>query len=120
MAALLNIDGLCVGYGRKGLALNNVGLSVAQGEIVTLLGSNGAGKTTLIRSVSGTIPLHGGSVVGGQIRFDGNETTRVSADTLVRSGMSQVPEGRLVFKNLSVEDNLSVGAAVLPRGRRKE
>jgi ABC-type branched-subunit amino acid transport system ATPase component len=120
MAALLDIDNLCVGYGRKGLALTNVGLSISQGEIVALLGANGAGKTTLIRSVAGTIPLHGGSVVGGHVRFDEREITRVSADTLVRSGMSQVPEGRLVFKNLSVEDNLSVGAAVLPRARRAE
>ena len=120
MAALLNIDSLCVGYGRKGLALSDVALSVSEGEIVALLGSNGAGKSTLIRSVAGTILLHGGSVVRGDVRFDGRVTTRVSADTLVRSGMSQVPEGRLVFKNLSVEDNLSVGAAVLPRARRAE
>jgi ABC-type branched-subunit amino acid transport system ATPase component len=120
MAALLEIDGLSVGYGRKGLALENVGLSVGQGQIVALLGSNGAGKTTLIRAVSGLISLHGGAVVGGGVRFEGRDLTRMGADTIVRLGVSQVPEGRLVFKNLSVEDNLSVGAAVLPRARRME
>jgi branched-chain amino acid transport system ATP-binding protein len=120
MTALLEIDELSVGYGRKGLALEKVSLSVGKGQMVALLGANGAGKTTFIRAVSGLISLHGGTVSEGRVRFDGREVTRMSADMIVRRGISQVPEGRLVFKNMSVEENLSVGAAVLPRARRTE
>jgi branched-chain amino acid transport system ATP-binding protein len=118
--ALLDVNELSVGYGRKGLALDRVSLNVDKGQIVALLGANGAGKTTLIRAVSGIISLHGGSVASGRVDFAGRDVTRLSADRIVRGGISQVPEGRLVFKNLSVEDNLSVGAAVLPRARRNE
>ena len=118
MSTLLSIEGLSVGYHRKGLTLEDVSLPIAKGQIVALLGANGAGKTTLIRAVSGVIDLHGGSIVAGRVTFDGREVTRMGADRIVRLGMGQVPEGRLVFKTLSVEDNLAVGAAVLPRGKR--
>ena len=117
---LLTVENLCVGYGRKGLALDGVSLSVPAGRMVALLGANGAGKTTLIRSVSGIVPLHGGTVSAGRVGFDGRDITRTAADRIVRLGVSQVPEGRLVFRNLSVEDNLAVGAAVLPSARRNE
>jgi branched-chain amino acid transport system ATP-binding protein len=120
MASLLEIDKLSVGYGRMGLALDGLSLSVAEGEVVALLGANGAGKTTLIRGISGLIGLHGGAVVSGQARFEGHDLTRLTADRIVRLGVSQVPEGRMVFKTLSVEDNLAVGAAALPRARRME
>ena len=119
-ANLLEVEGLCVGYGRKGLALDRVSLSVPPGRMVALLGSNGAGKTTLMRAISGVLPLHGGAVSGGRVALDGRDITAAGADRIVRLGLSQVPEGRLVFRNLSVEDNLAVGAAVLPRARRTE
>jgi len=116
--SLLEIAGLSVGYHRKGLTLETVNLSVEPGRIVALLGPNGAGKTTLIRAASGLIGLYGGSIAGGRVLFEGRDLTRMGADRIVRLGMAQVPEGRLVFKTLSVEENLMVGAAVLPRGRR--
>lgn len=120
MTALLHIDSLCVGYHRKGLSLDNVSLTIAAGQIVALLGANGAGKTTLIRATSGVLGLHGGSVAGGRISMDARDITRMSADRIVRLGLGQVPEGRLVFRSLSVEDNLAVGAAILPRARQTE
>ena len=120
MANMLEIKDLSVGYARKGLALENVSLSVAKGSIVALLGANGAGKTTLIRSVTGLLDLHHGHVTGGSISFDGESVLGQPAHRLVRKGMGQVPEGRLVFKQLSVEDNLLVGAAVLPRAKVRE
>ncbi|MFZ4532656.1 MAG: ABC transporter ATP-binding protein [Alsobacter sp.] len=116
--SLLEITGLSVGYHRKGLTLESVNLSVEPGRLVALLGPNGAGKTTLIRAASGLIGLYGGSIAGGRVLFEGRDLTRMGADRIVRLGMAQVPEGRLVFKTLSVEENLLVGAAVLPRGRR--
>jgi branched-chain amino acid transport system ATP-binding protein len=120
MTPLLEVDGLKVAYGRLGLTLDGLSLAVGRGQIVALLGANGAGKTTLIRSISGLSSLHGGAIRGGQIRFDGHDLARLAPESIVRLGMSQVPEGRLIFKTLSVEDNLSVGAAILPRSRRKE
>ena len=90
------------------------------GGIVALLGANGAGKTTLIRSVSGLLGLHGGTIAGGRIAMQGKDITGLASHTLVRRGMAQVPEGRLVFKQLNVEENLMVGAAILPRGQVAE
>ena len=97
MSALLSIEGLSAGYHRKGLTLEDVTLPIGKGRIVALLGANGAGKTTLIRAVSGVIDLHGGSIMAGRATFDGRDVTRMSADRIVRLGMGQVPEGRLVF-----------------------
>ena len=116
----LEVKGLSVGYARKGLALEDVSLTVPKGRIVALLGANGAGKTTLIRAVSGLLNLHHGHVTQGSVRFAGQSILGVPAHRLVRLGMGQVPEGRLVFKQLTVEDNLSVGASVLPRSAVKE
>jgi branched-chain amino acid transport system ATP-binding protein len=120
MSTMLEISNLSVGYARKGLALDSVSLSVPAGSIVALLGANGAGKTTLIRSVSGLLGLHGGTVVSGQIRLDGQPVLGQASHALVRRGMAQVPEGRMVFKQLSVEENLQVGAAILPRSAVRE
>ena len=117
---MLRIDGLSVGYARKGLALENVSLSVPKGAIVALLGANGAGKTTLIRAVTGLLDLHHGHVRAGSVLLAGRPVHGLAAHRRVRLGMSQVPEGRLVFKNLSVEDNLLVGASNLPRSQHKD
>ena len=112
---LLEVKGLSVAYGRRAMALSSVSLEVGAGRIVALLGANGAGKTTLIRAVSGLLGLHGGHVTAGHVSLDGHPVAGLSADRIVRLGVGQVPEGRLVFKQLSVEENLRVGAAVLPR-----
>ena len=116
----LEVKGLSVGYARKGLALEDVSLTVPKGRIVALLGANGAGKTTLIRAVSGLLNLHHGHVTQGSVSLSGQSILGMPSHRLVRLGMGQVPEGRLVFKQLTVEDNLSVGAAVLPRSAVKE
>lgn len=117
MNHMLEIEGLSVGYARKGLALDNVSLSVPKGSIVALLGANGAGKTTLIRAISGLLDLHHGHIGQGKICLEGQSIIGMPSHRLVRMGMAQVPEGRLVFKQLSVEENLKVGAAILPRAQ---
>jgi len=98
---LKNVD---VYYG-KIHTIKRVSLHVNKGEIVTLIGSNGAGKTTLLRTISGLIRSSNGSLL-----FDGVDISRQSPDTIVKRGISHVPEGRLVFKPLSVEDNLLLGS----------
>ena len=120
MDALLEVKGLSVGYARKGLALEDVSLSVPKGKIVALLGANGAGKTTLIRAVTGLLSLHHGHVTQGSVLMAGRPILGLPSHRLVRMGMAQVPEGRLIFKQLSVQDNLNVGAAILPRSAVKE
>jgi branched-chain amino acid transport system ATP-binding protein len=103
-AAMLEIDGLDVYYGAVH-ALKGVSLRAAAGEIVTLIGANGAGKSTLLRAVSGLVPPRAGT-----IRFEGRELGRMPAHEIVGLGISHAPEGRMVFANLTVEDNLELGA----------
>ncbi len=100
----LVVEGLDVYYGAVH-ALKGVSLRAEAGEIVTLIGANGAGKTTLLRSISGLVPARAGSVT-----FEGRAITKVPAHEIVALGLSQAPEGRMVFANLSVEDNLELGA----------
>ncbi len=101
---LLAVEGLDVYYGAVH-ALKGVTLQAEAGEIVTLIGANGAGKTTLLRTISGLIRARAGRIV-----FDGRDITRVAPHEIVGLGISQSPEGRMVFANLSVEDNLEMGA----------
>ncbi len=86
-------------------ALRNVSLHLAKGEIVTLIGANGAGKTTLLNTLSAVVPAR-----SGEILFQGEEIVAHPPDRIVELGISHVPEGRQVFKPLSVEDNLELGA----------
>lgn len=101
---LLELSGLSSHYGRI-QALRDVSITVAEGEIVALVGANGAGKTTLLRALSGVQPLSAGA-----IHFDGADISRAPAHKRVALGISQAPEGRQVFGPLSVEDNLRLGA----------
>ena len=101
---LLELNGLSSHYGRI-QALRDVSVTVAEGEIVALVGANGAGKTTLLRVLSGVRPLSAGA-----IRFAGADISRTPAHKRVALGISQAPEGRQVFGPLSVEDNLRLGA----------
>jgi branched-chain amino acid transport system ATP-binding protein len=101
---MLEVAGLTSHYGRI-QALKGVAINVEAGELVAVVGSNGAGKTTLLRTISGVQPAS-----GGQVRFSGDDITRVAPHHRVRRGIVQVPEGRQVFGTLSVEDNLRLGA----------
>ena len=101
--ALLTATGLTAGYGPIQV-LQGIDFHVGSGEIVVILGANGAGKTTTMRALSGMIARRG-SVV-----FDGTEMAHAKPDAVVRSGISQVPQGRGTFTDLSVEDNLMTGA----------
>lgn len=102
--ALLEVKDLEVYYGVI-CALKGISFEVNEGEIVTLIGANGAGKTTTMQSVVGLIPSRAGSVV-----FDGNDITKTPCHKIVHLGMTQVPEGRRVFQELTVYENLLMGA----------
>ncbi len=102
--ALLEVSGLDVKYG--GIhALRGVSFSVEQGQVVTLIGANGAGKTTTLRAISGLLRPSAGTV-----RFDGRDITGKKPHTIVARGLSHAPEGRGIFANLSVSENLDIGA----------
>ena len=101
---MLEIENLEVGYGSI-KALHGVSLKVPQGSIVTLIGANGAGKSTTLRAVSGLIKSR-----GGRVRYDGEDITNLPAHKIVAKGLCHVPEGRMVFANLTVEENLRMGA----------
>jgi branched-chain amino acid transport system ATP-binding protein len=112
---VLRVDGLSVGYGRDSVVLHDISIDVPQRSVVAVLGANGAGKTTLVRSITGLLTLHGGRLHGGTIRISGRDVTGSPPHRIVASGVAQVPEGRLVFPNLSVSDNLRVGGATCTR-----
>jgi branched-chain amino acid transport system ATP-binding protein len=118
-APLLEVENLRVAYGGAVLALDDVTFSVPEGGAVALLGANGAGKTTALRAVTGLLRFHGGQVIGGSIRFDGHDVLRAGTASLVAAGIGQVLEGRRVFDDLTVAENLRVGAFPA-RGRRPE
>jgi branched-chain amino acid transport system ATP-binding protein len=109
----LQVDGLTVRYGRAVLALRDVTLEVPEGDVVAVLGSNGAGKTTLMRALSGLLGHHGAVVESGSIRFRGTLIDTADAAAIVRSGIVHVPEGRRVFAELTVEENLRAGASTV-------
>ncbi len=101
---LLEVRDLCVSYG--GIrAVKGISFDVPEGEVVTLIGANGAGKSSTLRSIAGLEKASGGS-----IQFDGKELTQMGTEQLVTEGITLVPEGRRVFPNLSVLENLKIGA----------
>ena len=108
---LLKVKNINTYYG-KVHALKNVSLHLEEGEIVTLIGANGAGKTTILNTLLGGHPAS-----SGEILFEGSRSRHLPPDQIVKLGISQVPEGRQVFKPLSVEDNLELGAYLRYRGR---
>jgi branched-chain amino acid transport system ATP-binding protein len=107
---LLEVQGVTVKYGGAVLALEDVSLDVGAGEAVALVGANGAGKTTLLRAVGGLLGYHGGAIAAGDIRFHGRSTRRADAARLVTAGIAQTLEGRRVFGELTVGQNLRLGA----------
>lgn len=101
---MLKVDDIHVYYGSIH-ALKGISIEVAQGEIVTLIGANGAGKSSILRTISGLV-----SPKNGQITFEGKPITGTPAQAVVKLGISQVPEGRRIFANMSVLENLELGA----------
>ena len=108
------MDQLTARYGPI-VAVREVSLRVAEGEIVALLGANGAGKTTTLAAIAG---LH--SARTGRIRFEGRDLSRLSPERVVRRGISLTPEGRRLFATLTVEENLLLGGATRGRGARHD
>jgi len=103
--ALLDVKGLCAGYGDVPV-LRGVDLSIAAGSITALIGANGAGKTTLLRTISGIIPTEAGA-----ISYDGRDIVGMPPQDIVRAGLVQVPEGRRLFSEMTVFENLLVGSS---------
>ncbi len=113
---MLSVRNLEVVYNDVIQVLRGVSLDVPQGSIVALLGANGAGKTTLLRALSGLLDVHDGKVTKGQILLDERPIHKWAAPKIVGAGLKQVLEGRRVFTDFSVEDNLRAGGHTSPRG----
>ncbi len=111
MLAARNLE---VVYDDVVLALRGVGLDVPDGAIVALLGSNGAGKTTLLRALTGLLAIHDAEITKGRVTLDDEDLTRLRPEAVVRRGVRQVLEGRRVFVEMTVEENLKVGAHTAP------
>lgn len=116
--ALLSIEDVVVSYGAVE-ALHGVSLVVPKGGFVALLGPNGAGKSTLARSITGLLGHHGGRVARGSIRVAGENVVAARSDQIIRLGVGQIPEGRLILARVTVEENLLLGAAASAIGRRE-
>jgi branched-chain amino acid transport system ATP-binding protein len=102
--SLLSIEQLQVAYG--GIrAVKGIDLKVEQGELVCLIGANGAGKTTTLRAITGLV-----RAAAGTVRYDGNDITRLKPHEIARRGLALVPGGRGVFAQLTIEENLAMGA----------
>src|SRR3982750_1651987 len=101
---MLEIKNLTVNYGAIN-ALQGVSLQVKQGDIVTLIGANGAGKTTTLKTISGLLKVRSGEIV-----YEGRSIANLPPHQIVKLGISHVPEGRMIFANLTVQENLMMGA----------
>ena len=116
-AAALTIENIEVVYNHSVQALRGLSIEVPQGRIVALLGSNGAGKTTTLKAASGILPYEHGRVAAGRIRFFGDDIDGHPAYRLARRGLAHVREGRHIFADLTVEENLvAAGNALAGRG----
>ncbi len=109
MTDLLSINGLSVTYG-KVRAVRGIDLRMAAGETVAILGANGAGKSSIVRAITGLTRVSGGAIV-----FDGQTVTAVPSDRRAAAGMALVPEGRRVFADMTVTENLRMGGYLVPR-----
>lgn len=109
---MLEVSNLEVVYNDVVLVLRGISLEARQGQIVALLGANGAGKTTTARAITGLLDVHEGDVTKGAIRFRGEDITHTLPSERVRMGISQVMEGRRIFAELTVDENLAAGGYV--------
>jgi branched-chain amino acid transport system ATP-binding protein len=103
VAKLLEVQSLRAGYGSINV-LWDMSLTIPEGKLTCIVGPNGGGKTTLLRTIMGLIPAS-----AGQIHYDGAECTNAKTWTMVRNGVAMIPEGRMVFRDMTVEDNLLIG-----------
>jgi branched-chain amino acid transport system ATP-binding protein len=115
---MLNVSNLEVVYNDVVLVLRGISLAVPDGKIVALLGANGAGKTTTMRAITGLLDVHEGDITKGQVSFGGEDITHRDPSHIVRQGISQVMEGRRIFAEMSVDENLRAGAFI-NRNRKK-
>lgn len=111
---MLQVENLSVHYG-KIQAVRNVEFQVKENQIISLIGSNGAGKTSTLRAISGLVPK-----AGGKVTFAGHDITNMKPDKIVSLGAAHVPEGRHVFPNLSVQDNLIMGNVASKKSKKSE
>ncbi len=111
---MLTVSDLCVSYGAI-TALDGISFEIPKGSIVTLIGGNGAGKTTTLRTISGLLRANSGRVI-----FQGEDITATPSHEIVARGLSHVPEGRMIFSNLTVSENLAMGAYLLKDAPRVE
>ncbi|HJQ76730.1 MAG TPA: ABC transporter ATP-binding protein [Acidimicrobiia bacterium] len=115
---MLSVENLEVVYNDVVLVLRGISLEVGDGQIVALLGANGAGKTTTLRAITGLLDIHEGDITKGEIEFAGHNVTDLDPSRRVVLGISQVMEGRRIFAELDVEENLRAGAYVNRNGER--
>jgi branched-chain amino acid transport system ATP-binding protein len=109
---MLEVSNLEVVYNDVALVLRGISLEVPDGKVIALLGANGAGKTTTLRAITGLLDIHEGDITKGQVIFDGEVITDEDPSARVRRGISQVMEGRRVFAEMTVDENLRAGAFV--------
>lgn len=112
---VLKIDNLDVVYNKVITALSNVSIEVDQGEIVAILGANGAGKSSLLKTISGLVRAE-----KGLISYEGKEITRMAPNQILKDGIAQVPEGRMIVPHFTVKENLEVGAHITNRKAIKD
>jgi branched-chain amino acid transport system ATP-binding protein len=106
---MLELEGVVVQYGEGAPALDGLDLTAGTGSVTAVVGGNGAGKTTLMRTLSGVLGFSGAKVRRGSVTFKGSSLAGAAAHQIVRRGIAHVPEGRKVFADLTVEENLEVG-----------
>jgi branched-chain amino acid transport system ATP-binding protein len=107
---MLKVNNIEVVYNKVILVLKGISLEVPEGQIVALLGANGAGKTTTLKAITGILETQNGELKGGTIEFLGKQIHTLDPDRIVKSGITMVPEGRKVFQDLTVQENLLIGA----------
>lgn len=117
---MLEVENLQVIYGNSIEALRNASFQVQQGSITALLGANGAGKSTILKAVTGVLYPEEGSIRSGAIRFDGADLTKMVPDEILRAGIAHVPEGRKLFIELTVEENLQLGGFTRSRAENAQ
>ena len=117
-SSVLSVNNLEVVYDDVIQVLSGVSLTVPEGKIVALLGANGAGKTTLLRAVTGLLDVHDGEITKGSVEFDGQPIDDMSPSKIAALGIKQVLEGRRIFAELTVEENLRIGGHVAPKQLR--